>query len=50
MEENQISSVADLQSQGNRGTLVNSAGWERVVGNVTVLERAVDGISSSAEF
>lgn len=39
MEEKQISSVVDLQSRGSRGSLFNSAGWEWVVGNFTVLER-----------
>lgn len=38
MEENEISSVAALQSGNNRGSLVNSAGWEWAVGNFTVLE------------
>lgn len=38
MEENEISSVAALQSGDSRGRLVNSAGWEWVVGNFTVLE------------
>lgn len=50
MKENEMSSVAALQSRGSGGRLVNTVGWECRVGSSPVLGRGVDGISRSAEF